>query len=73
MIRVCKWDVRVDADWHPIGAGPVVLVASQHGAHGTIQVWTEEEVPAVDSQVRSALLTKRQWPLTSVRSWEEIS
>lgn len=42
MKRVLKWTVPVDDDEHKIGAGPVALVACQHGSD-TVQVWTEEE------------------------------
>lgn len=41
--RVLKWPVPVDDQDHPIGAGPVVLVASQLAAD-LVFVWTEEDV-----------------------------
>lgn len=31
MRKVLKWDVPVDDVDHPVGSGPVVLVACQHG------------------------------------------
>lgn len=39
--RVLKWPVPVGDQLHPIGAGPVVLVATQ-GAVDEVVVWTEE-------------------------------
>lgn len=39
---VLKWTVPVDDQAHPIGAGKVLLVASQYGDPGEVQVWTEE-------------------------------
>jgi hypothetical protein len=38
---VLKWDVPVDNNYHPIGAGPVVHVACQ-GSPYIVQVWTED-------------------------------
>lgn len=42
MRRVLKWDVRVDDQAHPIGGGPVVLVACQRQPD-VVQVWTLED------------------------------
>lgn len=39
--RILKWDVPVDDRDHPIGSGPVTLVACQRGAD-IVQVWTDE-------------------------------
>lgn len=44
--RVLKWNVPVDDRPHPIGTGPVVLVACQYGPE-SVQVWTEEPTPDV--------------------------
>lgn len=41
MKRVLKWAVPVDDKDHPIGTGPVVLVACQ-GNPAVVHVWTEE-------------------------------
>lgn len=41
-MRVLKWNVPVDDKDHPIGAGPVVLVACQDGPE-VVQVWTVED------------------------------
>lgn len=41
MSAVLKWTVPVDDEWHPIGSGPVALVAAQHGPRA-VQVWTIE-------------------------------
>lgn len=48
MQRVLRWDVPVDDEWHEIGAGRVVHVASR--AHrkrpgDLVEVWTLEERP----------------------------
>lgn len=41
MPQILKWNVPVDDQFHPIGAGPVRHVACQHEPN-TVQVWTEE-------------------------------
>lgn len=43
MRRVLKWTVPVDDQWHPVGAGPVIHVASQFGYADLMQIWTVEE------------------------------
>jgi hypothetical protein len=47
MKRVLKWAVPIDGEVHPIGGGPVVLVATQDPLWNEVQpsvhVWTEEE------------------------------
>jgi hypothetical protein len=45
--RVLKWAVPVGS-LHYIGAGPVVLVASQYGQVDVVQVWTEESTEGHD-------------------------
>lgn len=40
-MRVLKWVVPVDDNYHPIGWGKVVHVACQHGEEH-VMVWTEE-------------------------------
>lgn len=52
MKRVLKWTIPVDDHDHPIGTGPVVLVACQHGP-GSVQVWTEES-DGPDQEMRRA-------------------
>ncbi len=44
--RILKWSIPVDDHDHPIGAGPVVHVACQDHP-GTVEVWTDEEVPGI--------------------------
>lgn len=51
--RVLKWNVKVDGQEHPIGAGTVVLVACQDDA-GVVQVWTEEAVDLPRPELRAA-------------------
>lgn len=41
-MRVLKWRVPVDNNWHPIGSGPVVFVDCQNNYGETVYVWTEE-------------------------------
>ena len=40
-MRVLKWDVMVDDQPHPIGAGRVLLVGCQD-YQDIVQVWTQE-------------------------------
>lgn len=39
-LRVLRWSVPVDDDWHPIGGGKVLHVASR--IRGVVDVWTLE-------------------------------
>lgn len=50
--RIFKWTIPVDDRDHPIGGGPVVHVACQHGP-GSVQVWTDEsdELAATSARV----------------------
>lgn len=41
MRRILKWTIPVDDNDHPIGRGPVVLVACQ-SSPVEVQVWTDE-------------------------------
>lgn len=38
--QVLRWEVPVDDQVHPVGTGPVVMVASRKP--GVVEVWTEE-------------------------------
>ena len=38
MKTVLKWTILVDDEWHPVGAGPVLHVASQFGKISEVQV-----------------------------------
>lgn len=40
-MRVLKWTVPVDDQWHPIGSGEVLHVACQRGPF-SVEVWTLE-------------------------------
>lgn len=52
--RVLKWQVPVDDRDHPIGGGPVVLVACQNDNAALVQVWTDEANAGDVADLRSA-------------------
>ena len=60
MMRVLKWTVPVDDQWHPIGAGDVVHVACQMDGPFSVQVWTLE---ADNLEMRSACVFGTGQPL----------
>jgi hypothetical protein len=51
--RVLKWDVPVDDEYHPIGAGQVALVAIQHNPN-VVNVWTVEDARDAKPDLRPA-------------------
>lgn len=54
MKTVLKWTIPVDDEWHPVGAGPVLHVASQFGKISEVQVWTEEVYETRSESITSA-------------------
>ena len=67
MKRILKWVVPVDDKEHLIGAGPVVLVASQHGRIDSVEVWTEENTYTADKQRRVTVVATGQTYPESLR------
>lgn len=55
-MRVLKWTIPVDDEFHPIGGGKVVHVDSQFGRREEVQVWTEESEDRGISNPRAALV-----------------
>lgn len=41
--RATRWDIPIDDNNHPMGAGPVLLIANNLGL--VLEVWTEENTP----------------------------
>ena len=58
MIRVLKWNVPVDDEWHPIGSGPVVHVDAFNPWE--VFIWTLQEN---ESQTRAARVYGTGQPL----------
>lgn len=39
-VKVLRWEVPVDDQWHNVGSGPIAMIASRDDPGALVEVWT---------------------------------